>query len=44
MDSTSITQIVADICKFVTDKCCHVGGKFFYVESELATEEKFVKL
>ena len=44
MDSRSITQAIADICKFVTDECCHVGGKFFYAESELATEEKYVKL
>ena len=44
MDSRSITQIVADICKFVTDECCHFGGKFFYAESELAMEEKFMKL
>ena len=44
MDKRIITQIVADICKFVTDECCHVGGKFFYTESELATKEKYVKI
>jgi len=44
VDSTSFTQTVTDICKFVTNECCHVGGKFFYVESELAMEEKFVKV
>ena len=44
MDKRIITQIVADICKFVTNECCHVGGKFFYTESELATKEKYVKL
>ena len=44
MDSTSFTQTVTDICKFVTNECCHVGGKFFYAESELATEEKYVKV
>jgi len=44
VDKRIITQIVADICKFVTDECCHVGGKFFYTESELATKEKYVKL
>jgi len=45
VDSRSITQTVANICnKFITDECCSVGGKFFYVESELAMEEKFVKL
>jgi len=44
VDSISINQTIADICKFVTDDCCHVGGKFFYAESELATEDKFVKL
>jgi hypothetical protein len=26
------------------DECCHVEGKFFYAESELAREEKFEKL
>ena len=40
----SIDQTVYDICKFVTDECCHVGGTYFYVESELATDDKFVKL
>ena len=44
MDSTSFTQTVTDICKFVTNECCHVGGKFFYAESEIATEEKYVKV
>ena len=44
MDSTSFTQTVTDICKFVTNECCHVGGKFFYAESEIATEENYVKL
>ena len=44
MDSRSITQIVADICKFITDECYYVGRKFFYGEIELATEETFVEL
>jgi hypothetical protein len=26
------------------DKCCHVGGTFFYDESELGIEEKYVNL
>jgi hypothetical protein len=26
------------------DECCHVGGTFFYDESELGTEEKYVNL
>ena len=44
MDKTIINPTTADICKFVTDGCCHIGGKFFYAESELAMEEKYVKL
>ena len=44
MDNTAITQIVFNICKVVTDECCYVDGKFFNAESELATEEKYVKL
>ena len=44
MDKRIITQTVANICKFVTNECCHVGGKFFHDESELAMEEKYVKL
>jgi hypothetical protein len=44
MDSRNITQIVADICKFVTDEYCHVSGSFFYAESELGMEEKLEKL
>ena len=44
MDNASIKQTVSDICKFVTDECYHVGGKCFYTESDLATEDKFVKL
>ena len=44
MDKYVINQIISDICKFVTDECCHVGGKFFYTESELATKEKYVKI
>ena len=43
MDSRNITQTVANICKFVMDKCCYVGGKFFNAESELGTE-KYEKL
>jgi hypothetical protein len=43
VDSKNITQTVADICKFVTDECCEVGGKFFNAESELG-REKFEKL
>jgi hypothetical protein len=43
VDSTNITQTITDICKFVTDECCHVGGSFFYVDSELGME-KFEKL
>jgi hypothetical protein len=44
VDSRKITQTVADICKFVTDECCLVGGNFFYSESELMMEEKYEKL
>ena len=44
VDKASINQIVSNICKFVPDKCCHVGGTCFYAESELATDDKFVKL
>ena len=44
VDNSTITQIVSDICKFVTDECCHVDGKFFNAESELATKEKYMKL
>ena len=44
MDHSTITQIVSDICKFVTDECCHVDGKFFNAESELAMDDKLVKL
>ena len=42
IDQRTITQTVADICKFVTDQCCHVDGQ--YTGSELAREEKFEKL
>ena len=44
MDMTIMNQTVAKIRKFVTDECCHVGGKFFYADSELAMEEKYMKL
>jgi len=44
VDSRNITQTVANICKFVIDECCYVGGKFFNIESELGTEEKYEKL
>ena len=44
MDKASINQTVSDIYKFVTDECCHVRGTCFYAESELATDDKFVKL
>jgi hypothetical protein len=44
VDSRNITQTVADICKFVTDECCHVGGNFFYAESELGMAEKYQRL
>jgi hypothetical protein len=44
VDSRSITLTVGDICKFFTDECVEVGGKFFYAESELGMEEKFKKL
>jgi hypothetical protein len=39
-----ITQTIANIYKFVTDECCHVGGSFFYTESDLGMEEKYEKL
>jgi hypothetical protein len=44
VDSRNITQTVADICKFVMDECCEVGGKFFYAESDLGMAEKYEKL
>jgi len=44
IDHRTITQTVADICKFVTDECCHVGGTFFNNKSELGMAEKYVKL
>ena len=44
MDKITINQIISDICKFVTDECCHVGGLAFYDESDLATDDKFVRL
>ena len=44
IDRRNIKQTVGDICKFVTDQCCHVDGQFFYIGSELATEERFEKL
>jgi hypothetical protein len=34
VDIRKITQTVADICKFVMDECCLVGGNFFYAESD----------
>ena len=43
VDHSTITETVSDICKFVTDECCYVDGKFFSADSELATE-KYVKL
>ena len=39
-----ITQIVSDICKFATNECCHIEEKFFNAESELAMDDKLVKL
>ena len=39
-----ITQIISDICKFATGECCHIEGKLFNDESELATDDKFMKL
>ena len=44
MDKLIINYRVADICKFVTDKCCSVDGKFFNHKSELATEAKYKSL
>ena len=44
IDQRTITQIVTNICKFVTYQCCHVDGQFFYTKSELAREDKFEKL
>ena len=44
MDKYVINQIISDICKFVTDECCHVGGLAFYDESDLATDYKFERL
>ena len=43
VDNSTITQIVSDICKVVTDECCYVDRKFFNDESELGTE-KYLKL
>jgi hypothetical protein len=44
IDHNTITNTIADICKFVIDECAHVGGTFFYNESNLGTDEKYVKL
>ena len=44
VDKTIIAQTIADIYRFVTDECRHVEGKFFYDESDLATEAKYAKL
>ena len=39
-----MNQTISDICKFATDAYCQVEGTCFYAESELATDDKFVKL
>jgi hypothetical protein len=44
IDYKSITQTIADICKFIMDSCVQVGETFFNTESELATQEKYEKL
>ena len=44
MDKYVIIHIISDICKFVIDECCHVGGLAFYDKSNLATDDKFVRL
>ena len=44
VDKISINQTTSNICKFVTDECCHVRGTCFYAERELATDDKFLKL
>jgi hypothetical protein len=44
VDRRSITQTVADICKFVTDECGEVGVNFFYLGYKLAIDPKFEKL
>jgi len=44
VDHETTTQTVSDICKFVTDECCSVDGKFFAPNNELVTEDKYIKL
>ena len=44
MDKYVINRIISDSCKFVTDECCHVGGLEFRDESDLAMDDKFVRL
>ena len=44
MDKSIINYRVADICKFVTDKCFSIDGEFFNHKSELATEAKYKSL
>jgi hypothetical protein len=44
VDHRNFTRTVADICKFVTHSCMHVGQTFFNEESELATTEKYEKI
>ena len=44
VDKYVINRIISDICKFVTDECCHVGGLAVCAESDLATDDKFVRL
>lgn len=43
-DHKNINQTEADIYKFITDSCMHVGRPFFNQESELATAEKYEKI
>ena len=44
MDKYVINRIISDICKFVTDECCHVGGLTFCDERDLAMDDKFMRL
>ena len=43
MDLT-FKQVVADICKFVTDECADKEGKFFDSTSDLAANPKYETL
>ena len=44
LEEKHLLNIVADLCCFIMHEVINCNGRFFYLDQELATEEKYAPL